>query len=50
MWRDWDEDVVKEDVNIMKRLDVRIVRIFLKDEDFADEDGNLVGSFSQEIQ
>ncbi|MEM0490791.1 MAG: glycoside hydrolase family 42 [Ignisphaera sp.] len=49
MWRDWDEDAVKEDVNIMKRLGVRVVRIFLKDEDFADEDGNLVGSSLEKL-
>lgn len=39
MWREWDEDAVKDDIKVMKKLGVRVVRVFVKDEDFADEDG-----------
>ncbi|RLG75684.1 MAG: glycoside hydrolase family 42, partial [Thermoprotei archaeon] len=39
MWRDWDEDAVREDVEAMKKMGIRVVRFFLKNEDFADERG-----------
>lgn len=41
MWRDWDERIVREDAEAMKRLGVRVARIFLKSEDFVDEEGNV---------
>jgi len=39
MWRDWDEGSIREDVSKMKSLGVRVVRAFIKCEDFADEQG-----------
>jgi len=39
MWRDWNEDAVREDLRQMKDMGVRAARIFLKCEDFADEAG-----------
>lgn len=42
MWREWDENSIREDIEIMKKLKIRVVRVFIKNEDFADEDGNIV--------
>jgi len=41
MWIDWDENSVREDFSIMREIGVRTVRMFIKDEDFADENGEI---------
>ncbi len=41
MWRDWNEDAIKEDLKLMRSLGIRAVRFFIKNEDFADEDANV---------
>ncbi len=41
MWREWREDFIKEDVKLMRDLGIRVVRVFIKDEDFADSDANI---------
>jgi len=41
MWRDWNEDFIKEDAEKMKELGVRVARVFIKCEDFADDYGNV---------
>ena len=41
MWRDWDENAIKEDLELMKSLGIRAVRFFIKNEDFADENANV---------
>jgi len=41
MWIDWDENSVREDFSIMRDIGIRAVRMFIKDEDFADENGEI---------
>ncbi len=41
MWRDWDENSIREDIELMKRLGIRAVRLFIKNEDFANEYGEV---------
>lgn len=41
MWHDWDENTIAEDCKKIKDLGFRVVRIFIKDEDFADEDAEI---------
>jgi len=41
MWRDWNEDFIREDAAKMRELGVRAVRAFIKCEDFADDYGNV---------
>jgi endo-1,4-beta-mannosidase len=41
MWREWSEEAIREDVALMKSLGVRVVRVFIKNEDFADAEGNV---------
>ena len=41
MWIDWDENSVREDFSIMRKIGVRIVIMFIKDEDFANENGEI---------
>ncbi len=41
MWRDWDEGALRRDAEQMRELGVRAARVFVKCEDFADEQGNL---------
>jgi endo-1,4-beta-mannosidase len=41
MWIDWNENSVREDFSIMRKIGVRVVRMFIKDEDFADENGEI---------
>lgn len=41
MWRDWNEEYIREDCKKMKELGIRVVRMFIKDEDFADEDAKV---------
>ncbi|MCS7105474.1 MAG: glycoside hydrolase family 42 [Thermofilaceae archaeon] len=49
MWRDWDEEAVRLDVRQMKELGVRVARVFIKCEDFADEQGNLRDSAARKL-
>lgn len=41
MWKDWDEEAIREDCRKMRELGIRVARVFLKDEDFSDEDANV---------
>ncbi len=41
MWRDWDEDGIREDIKLMRDLGIRAIRFFIKDEDFADENASI---------
>lgn len=41
MWRDWDENAIREDLKLMKELGIRAIRFFIKNEDFADENTNV---------
>ncbi|MEM4873640.1 MAG: glycoside hydrolase family 42 [Thermofilaceae archaeon] len=41
MWRDWSEEAVKQDALQMRELGVRVARVFIKCEDFADEQGGV---------
>lgn len=41
MWRDWDEGALLEDINAMKSIGVRAVRLFLLDQDFVSSSGDV---------
>jgi len=41
MWRDWSEADIIEDVKLIKELGIRVVRFFIKNEDFADENASV---------
>jgi endo-1,4-beta-mannosidase len=38
MWRGWDEAAIMDDAKVMRELGVVAARVFVKNEDFADED------------
>ncbi|ABL79067.1 Glycoside hydrolase, family 42, N-terminal domain protein [Thermofilum pendens Hrk 5] len=50
MWKEWDEESLKKDIEKMKELGVRVVRIFLRDIDFADERGIPIEESLQKLQ
>ena len=39
MWRDWDEEAIRRDVEEMRRLGLRAARVFLLNRDFGGADG-----------
>jgi len=41
MWRDWNEDFIREDVAKMRELSIRAARAFIKCKDFANDYGNV---------
>jgi endo-1,4-beta-mannosidase len=41
MWRDWDESSIERDLKLIRDLGFRVVRFFIKDEDFADNYGEV---------
>ncbi len=41
MWREWNEDAIRNDVEAMKNLGIRAIRMFILTEDFAYEDGSI---------
>jgi endo-1,4-beta-mannosidase len=48
MWKDWNEADIAEDIELMKKLGIRAIRFFIKNEDFADENGNIyIDSFEK---
>jgi endo-1,4-beta-mannosidase len=50
MWRDWDEEALKEDVEVMRSLGVRAVRLFLLDQDWVTASGDLNGVQLQRLR
>jgi len=50
MWRDWDEEALKEDIEVMRSLGVRAVRLFLLDQDWVTASGDLNGVQLQRLR
>ena len=49
MWASWDPESIREDFKLMSEVGIRVVRAFIRNEDFADEQGNLLEDAARKL-